>query len=176
MTYRGRLIFPFQAELHQLDTYQTAQDPDGAGPLESGYDEDFRETINIPTAGKQVGPDARVEKDPILVLCQVEPATSEDLQQLFSGAMLDTQIVLIFHFEELEKRGLVGADGNPLIQIGDRLGAIYNTKGEVVQSFPLPPGAYVAERRPIGWGLNLGAPQRNLLAVRFEDREQGVRA
>jgi len=174
MTYRGRLIFPFVAELHQLDTYATAQDPDGAGPLESGYDVDFRETVNVPVEGQQVGDDARVEKAPIQLLCQVEPTESETLNQLFSGAVLSTTTVLIFHFTELEKRGLVDSDGNPLIQIGDRLGALYNTRGQVVQSFPNPPGVYVTERRPIGFGLHSEAPQRNLLAVRFDDREQGV--
>ena len=42
---RGRLINPFAAELAQLDTAATAADPDGPGPLTSGYDADFQETV-----------------------------------------------------------------------------------------------------------------------------------
>ena len=40
---RGRLIFPFVAELHRLDTAAMATvDPDGAGGLTGGYDPDFK--------------------------------------------------------------------------------------------------------------------------------------
>ncbi len=176
MTYRGRLIFRFQAELFQLDTQATDADPDGAGPLESGYDIDFRETVNVPVAGKQVGDDARAEKTAIRLLCQIEPITNESLQQLFAGNVPNAQVILIFHFSELEKRGFVDTTtGNALIQVGDRLAALYNSKGVVVQSFDKVP-VFVTERRPVGFGLSSFNPQRNLLAVAFNDRDRGVRA
>ena len=48
---RGRLINPFLAELAQLDMAATAADPDGAGPLTSGYDSDFKETAMVAGSG-----------------------------------------------------------------------------------------------------------------------------
>jgi hypothetical protein len=78
---RGRLINPFLAELARLDTAATAADPDGAGPLTSGYDPDFKETVVLPAAGS-----ARREQPPIRLQCQVEIGTFEALQQLASGA------------------------------------------------------------------------------------------
>lgn len=171
MTYRGRLIFPFTADLRQIDTGAMAEDPDGPGPLTSGYDPDFREPIVIPEAGKQIGASARVEKDPLLLPCQVEPVNADALRQLFAGNVPNTSVILIFHFEDLESGGLVDPDGNAMIRIGDRLDGLYDQGGTKVQGFAYPPGVFVTEARPIGIGIGL---HRNLLAVAFEDREQGV--
>ena len=173
MGYRGRLIFPFTADLRQLDTVATEDDPDGAGPLTSGYDSDFREPITIPETGKQIGDSARVEKDALLLPCQVEPVTIESLQELFAGNVPDSSMILVFHFEDLESGGLVDNNGNPKVQISDRLDALYDSAGTKVQSFPSPPGLYVTEARPIGIGIGL---KRNLLAVAFNDREQAALA
>ncbi len=173
MTNRGRLIFPFTADLRQLDTAATAGDPDGAGPLESGYDEDFREPVYVPEAGKQIGTSARVEKDALLLSCQVEPVNDDALRQLFAGNVPNTSVILIFHFEDLESGGLIDPNGNAMIRIGDRLDALYDKTDAKVQSFPFPPGVYVTEARPIGIGIGL---RRNLLAVALEDREQAVEA
>lgn len=176
MAYRGRLIFPFLAELHQLDTEATAQDPDGAGPLTSGYDPDFREPIRIPQPGQQLGISARVEKAPIRLECQVEPGTFEAIQQLFSGNVPQGLMQLVFHYAELESRGLVdSASGDAMIRTGDRLGAIYDIKNNLVQEIRNPPGLYITEAKPIGFGLNSAHPHRNLLLVTLEDREQGAR-
>jgi hypothetical protein len=41
----------------------------------------------------------------------------------------------------------------------------------LVQSVRTPPGLYVTEARPSGFGLNMTRPQRNLLMVTFEDRQ-----
>jgi hypothetical protein len=48
---RGRLVNAFLAEITRLDTVATAADPDGAGPLASGYDPDFKETVVLGDAG-----------------------------------------------------------------------------------------------------------------------------
>ena len=171
MTYRGRLIFPFTADLRQLDTAATAEDPDGAGPLESGYDVDFREPVYVPEAGKQIGISARVEKDALLLPCQVEPVNAESLQQLFAGNVPDTSVILILHFEDLESGGLIDPNGNAMIRVGDRLDALYDATSAKVQSFPDPPGVFVTEARPIGIGIGL---RRNLLAVALSDRKQAA--
>lgn len=176
MTYRGRLIFPFNAQIYRLDIAATSQDPDGAGPLESGYDVDFRETVIVPETGKQLGTDARQEMAPIMIECQVEPDTIGAMQQLFSGNVPTSDIALVFHFAQLESMSLVDAEGDALLKVGDRLGGIYSLAGEKVMGVPTPPGLYMTEVRPIGFGLNFSSPQRNLLLVKFDDREQGVRS
>ena len=55
---RGRLIFPFVAELHRLDTHAMATtDPDPDGPHTSGYDPDFKEPVRIDEDDDGVVPD-----------------------------------------------------------------------------------------------------------------------
>ena len=177
MSFRGGLIFKFKAELAQLDTSATARDPDAAGPLTSGYDPDFREPLNIPVDDDvQVGDPVRAEKTLIRLDCQVESNTFEALSQMFSGNAPKTNTGLVFHFRDLEELGLVDpATGDALIRPGDRLNAIYRLDGSLVQMIRNPPGLYIIEARPIGFGLDLTAPTRNLLLCQLGDREQGVR-
>lgn len=169
---RGRLIFPFFAEIAQLDTVETAADPDGAGPLTSGYDDDFRTVIHVPQAGGG-GASARKEKPVILVPCQIEPIDFDKLQQFASGNIPERDVTLVFHFSDLEELGLVGSDGNALIRFGDRLSAIRQCpSAELVQEVTNPPGLFAVGIRPSGFGLSGG--ERNLLIVGFNDREQGL--
>ena len=67
------------------------------------------------------------------------------------------------------------ASGDALIRPGDRLAAIRDLCGDLVQEVRTPPGLFVTESRPIGFGLNMARPRRNLLLVTFEDRRQGAR-
>jgi len=168
---RGRLINPFLAELAQLDTEQTAADPDGAGPLTSGYDPDFKETVIVPLGTG--GADARKEKPPIRVPCQVEVGAFEALQQLTAGNSPNSRLTLVFHFQDLERLGLVDEpSGDALIRVNDRLVAIRSMTGALVQAIRTPPGLYATEVQPQSFGLALA---RNLLVVTFEERELGVR-
>lgn len=171
---RGRLIFPFLAEIKQLDTTATDAAP-GPGPdPPSGYDTDFRETVKVAQPGEQVGADARKEKDAIRVKCQVAPESHDALQQFQSGAVPSSEINLTFHYRDLERAGLVdSATGEALLRANDRLVAIRDLRGELVQAIRTPPGLYALEIRPVSYGLGR---KRNLLMVRFEDREQGTRA
>ena len=169
---RGRLINPFLAELVRLDTVATAADPDGPGPLASGYDPDFKETVMVPAAGER-GVDARKEMAAIRAPCQVEVGIFEALQQLASGNSPDSKVTLVFHFRDLERMGLVDvASGDALIRVNDRLVAIHALAGGLVQSVRTPPGLYATEVQPQSFGLGLC---RNLLLVTFEERELGVR-
>jgi len=168
---RGRLINPFLAELARLDTVATAADPDGPGPLTSGYDPDFKETVVIPTPVG--GQDARREQPPIRLRCQVEVGTIEALQQLASGASPNSKVTLVFHFSDLEQIGLVDPDtGDALLRVNDRLVAIRDLAGNLVQAVRTPPGLYATEVQPQSFGLGLC---RNLLLVTFDEREVGVR-
>lgn len=168
---RGRLINPFLAEIARLDTAAIAADPDGAGPLASGYDPDFKETIVLEDGGARRG--ARREMPAILVPCQVEVGTFEALQQLAAGNSPNSQIVLVFHFRDLQRMGLVEpASGDALLRVNDRLIAIRDLRGNLVQAVRDRPGLYATEVQPQSFGLGRS---RNLLLVTFQERELGVR-
>ncbi len=160
---RGRLIFPMLAELSRLDTRATAEgNPDGTG----GYDPDFKEPVLIDNDDDGIGERVRREHSPVRIPCQVEPEVFEALQMLASGNAPRTRMELVFHFTDLERLGLVGQ-----IHPGDRLGAIYDFGGELVQAIRTSPGLFATEVRPGGFGLGR---KRNLLFVCFEDRSTGL--
>lgn len=169
---RGHLIFEFFAELYRLDTLAMATvDPDGAGPLTGGYDPDFKEPVLVDEDGDGVAEPLRLEHPPIRVPCQVEPDALEDLRMTTSGNTPRSSLKLVCHFRDLERLGLVdAASGSALIRPGDRLGALYTRDGVHVETVRNPPGLYVTEARPSGYGLHRRRPRRNLLLVSLEDR------
>jgi hypothetical protein len=161
-------MMPFAAELARLDTAGMA-----AGPP-PGYDPDFDEPILVDTDGDGVGVPLRRELPPIRVRCQVEPQLLEDQVQTAGGNVPRSRMGLVFHYRELERRGLVDeTSGEALIRPGDRLVAIYDVRGQLVQAMRTP--LYVTEARPIGFGLSSRRPLRNLLLCVLEDRPQGSR-
>ncbi len=168
---RGRLINPFLAELARLDTVATAEDPDGAGPLASGYDRDFKETVIVPDTGWR-GRDGRREKPLIQLPCQVEVSSFGELQELMTGMSPRSHLVLVFHFQDLERMNLVDpGTGDALLRVDDRLVSIrdYHT-GELVQAVRTPPGLYITEVQPQSFGIGL---RRNLLFAIFNERALG---
>jgi hypothetical protein len=169
---RGRLIFPFLAEFHRLDTLTTAiADPDGAGPLEGGYDPDFKEPVLVDHDDDGIGERVRREHPPVRVPCQVETEAFEQLALFASGHSPNSAVRLVLHFSDLERMGLVdAATGDALIRVGDRLGAILDMAGALVQRIRTPPGLYVSEGRPSGFGLYVPRPRRNLLVVSLHER------
>jgi len=168
---RGRLINPFAAELAQLDTAATAADPDGPGPLTSGYDADFQETVLLPSPSGR-GRDARREKPPIRIPCQVEVQAFGALTELPTGNSPRSHLVLVFHFGDLEQLGLVDpTTGDALLRPGDHLVAIRDlSTGELVQAIRTPPGLYLTEAQPQSFGLG---GRRNLLLATFGERALG---
>lgn len=175
--HRGRLIFVFLAEIHRLDTTSIAtEDPDGEGPHTGGYDPDFKEPVLVDLDDDGVSEKIRREYPPIKIPCQVEPNTFEALSMQASGNVPDSEIVLVFHFRDLERLDLVDVEtGDALLRPGDRLGAIYDKRGNLIQKIRNPPGLYVSEARPIGFGLGMSRPRRNLLLATFNDRRQAPR-
>jgi len=160
---RGRLIQEFIARVARLDT--TATDSGGY------YDEDFREIIDIDTDGDGIGELQRQEHAPVDIPCQVAENTWEALNARDQGNAPNSDLVLYLHFEDLERMGLVSSDGNSLISVGDRLVSIKSAWDDsVVHEIRTPPGLYVKEARPRGWGINLAQPTRNLLRVTFGER------
>ena len=167
---RGRLIFPFLAEIHRLDTRAMAEGVPALG-LGPAYDDDFKEPVLVDGDGDGVGEPFRRELPPVRVPCQVEPEAFESLRMTSSGNAPRSRLELVFHFRDLERLGLVdAASGEALVRPSDRLGALYDLEGDHVQTVRTPPGLYVTEARPIGFGLARRRPRRNLLLVAFADR------
>jgi hypothetical protein len=74
-------------------------------------------------------------------------------------------------FRSLERLGLVDRQtGEALVRPGDRLSGLFDTEGGLVWAVRTPPGLYVTEARPAGFGLFRRRPRRNLLIVSFSDR------
>jgi len=166
---RGRLIYAFLAELHRLDTDAMAQDPDGAGPATAGFDPDFREPVLLDADGDGVAEPWRREHPPVRLPCQVEPGASDELRMATTGNAPRASLALVFHFADLERLGLVDpSTGEALVRPGDRLSALLARDGSLAQSFRSP--LYAIEVRPLGFGLSLGRPYRNLLLVSFQSR------
>lgn len=168
----GRLIFSFVAELARLDTLGTATaDPDGPASTTSGYDPDFKESVLVDENDDGVGERRRRELPPVRLPCQVEPYAFDAMRMLAAGNAPRSRIELVFHFSDLEREGLVDATtGDALVRPGDRLAALFDRAGALVQAIPSSPGLYATEARPIGFGLDLVRPRRNLLLVSFADR------
>jgi hypothetical protein len=171
-------MFPFTAVLCQLDTAGIAEDPDGSGPLETGYDVDFREPVLVldPTVSDPAG-DLKgtvLRKETLLeIQCQVETEAFEAQRQVLGGTSPDSSFRLVIHFKELEERGLIDERGQAKIRPNDRLDLIRDRYGNIVHQFANPPGMFVVEALPGGYGLGR---RRNLLIVTFEERERGVQS
>jgi hypothetical protein len=174
---RGRLIFPFLVELAPLDTLATeTTDPDGAGPLVSGYDETFRVPVKVAAGtSDQSGTTARVEGALVQVPAQIEPDQFEALAMMLSGESPSTNSFrVVMHYADLEVADLVEADGTPKVRKRDRLTRILNMDGDLVETIPDSPGLFVVRVMSRGWGLGGRAPTRNLLFVDFEERAVSV--
>lgn len=168
MSYRGKLIFPFLCEIAPLDIVASAADPDGAGPLTTGYDPDFRERVVLPTSDR-IGNDRRVEGALFQIPGQFGSTDQfKRLQMAATGNLDNTGFTILFHFMDLETLGLVEpTTGTALIKVGDRLNAIYSMGGELVQV--VTSTTFITEAQPI-FGLER---TRNLLCCTFKSRDAG---
>lgn len=169
MAYRGRLIFPVLVEVFRLDRAAMAADPDGGGPLTSGWDPDYKEPI-LETNANRTGAPRRVEMAAVRIPAQVETETYDRVRITQTGDVKAGRMVFVIHFEELERLSLVSpTTGICLLVRGDRVGGTYTPAGALIQTFPDPPGLYVIEPQVI-FGLG---QQRNLLALVCGSRDQG---
>ena len=169
---RGRLIQVFMAEVHRLDRALMMVAPPESGV---GFDPDFHEPVLADRDDDGIGERRRLEHPAVRIPCQVEPKTLDELQMHTAGNSPRSKLEIVMHFRDLERLGLVEpSTGVARIAPGDRLGALHTRTGEFVQRFVDPPGLFVTEARPIGWGIHAARPRRNLLLVTFEDRQQAV--
>ena len=162
---RGRLIFPFFADIARVD----------AGAVQAAIDTDFKEPRLVDSDDDGVPDGERPELPTVSIPCQVEAKSLDELSMMAAGNSPKSDITLVFHFRDLEQMGLVdSATGTPSITPGDRLDAIRQRDGRLVQSVATPPGLYVTEALPRGFGLGR-VPKRNLLVTRFESRPVATR-
>lgn len=156
---RGRLLFRFLAEVAQVDTAAT----EAAG----GYSPVFKEPRVSYTGNTRAV--ARVERK-IRIPCQVETTKTDDLRETPTGNAPQTMFRVVLHFRDLEKGGLVDALGRAKFRVNDRIAGIYRLNGEVQHIYEDPPGAYVTQVEPVGFGFG---GHRNLVVLWCEDRSRG---
>lgn len=169
--YGGRLLRPQTAVWGVVDTEATAEDPNGVGVEPStGYDDLFGEPVVYETGGTRVV--NRVETE-VRCSVQVEPEEYDSATPLQNGLGLDRRISLIAFKPELRKLGLLRADGQPTLKIGDRLIAIrHKHTDEVILAPEDPPGMYITEIRPLSFGL--ASQTQNLVQIICTHRRQGA--
>jgi hypothetical protein len=164
MGYRGKLIFPFVARLRRIDQASIAAD--------ENYDDAFREARQVADPDRQEGVDARVEHAPIDLECQIEDVAWDQLRMMRTGNATRAEVLLVFHYAQLELLGLVDQDTGTALapRVGDRLESIHHRLDlALVQAVPTPPGLYCVEAQPRSHGLS--GLRRNLLVCTFRERE-----
>lgn len=156
---RGRLIFPFYAEIAQLDTVAI----DAAGD----YDPVYRTVRKVDTDGDGIGETQVKYKATYLIPVQIEDRKYGDLDMTKFGNVPEHDMVLVMHFKDLERLAMIASDGSPNVRPGDKLVAIKNKHGATVRT--IDPPLYVIEARD---SYDLSTTNRNLLIVFLRERKE----
>ncbi len=160
---RGRLLFPVNVQVAQLDTKATR---DGGF-----YDDTARETTLAPTADG-LGSDQKQEKAPVTLKCQLESRDFfERLNEFFQGNAPETVLRLTFHMRDLELAGLLDDEATygvrAGLKVGDRILGFTDRYGQPMFKFPDAPGLYIREVNPTGF-----MDTQNLVVVTVGDRRR----
>jgi hypothetical protein len=154
---RGRLINKFVAVIRRLDTAATAAVVGG------GYDKEF-DAVRVVNDGTQLGASSRREMPELRLPVQLDRDTWGRNTPGRGGRQVVADIVLVFHWPDLENAGLIGADGEPALKIGDRVEKIETLMGAVESTFKNPPGMFFTGFDRAGHGqAPFGTPRTNLL-------------
>jgi len=154
---RGRLINKFVAVIYRLDTVASAAVVGG------GYDDEFDELI--PTDdGTQTGASSRREMAALRLPVQLDRKTWGGYDARRGGKEIEADIILTFHWPDLENGGLIDAGGEPVLKAGDRIDKIETVAGVVESTFDNPPGMFIRDLERAGHGqAPFGTPRTNLL-------------
>lgn len=160
---RGRLIFPVNVEIAQLDTKATR---DGGY-----YDDVARETKLAPSADG-LGTDQKQERTTVTLKCQLESKDFfERLNMFFQGNAPETILRLTFHMTDLERAGLLDDEATygvrAGLKVGDRILGFTDRYGQQMFKFPDAPGLYIREVNPTGF-----LETQNLVVVTIGDRRR----
>ncbi|MEN6368461.1 MAG: hypothetical protein ABFD77_02045 [Thermotogota bacterium] len=154
---RGRLINKFIAVIRRLDTAATAAVVGG------GFDKEF-DAVRPLSDGTQFGADSRREMAELRLPVQLDRNTWGRNQPGRGGRQILADIVLTFHWPDLENAGLIGTDGEPVLKIGDRIDKIETVAGATEATFKNPPGMFFTGFERAGHGQSpFGTPRTNLL-------------
>jgi len=154
---RGRLINKFVAVIRRLDTAATAAVVGG------GYDPDF-DAVRPVVDGTQLGASSRREMAELRLPVQLDRNTWGANRPGRGGRQIVADIILVFHWPDLENGGLIGTDGEPLLKVGDRIDKIETLAGATEATFKNPPGMFITEFERAGHGqAPFGTPRTNLL-------------
>jgi hypothetical protein len=164
---KGRLIQKFKARLGRLDTVTQAAAGD--------FDTVLREPVKRDATGDGHGALVRTERTADVVPCQVGNNRWENRAQTDLGNDPDGDVVLYFFAKDLEEASLFdAATGRPLIQVGTRLLALLDCRDETTV-LDYGAGLFCEESSPVGWGLSMARPRRNLVRAVFRRRKRGSR-
>jgi hypothetical protein len=169
----GLVLEKSLAVIHRLnpDTTDDVRPYTGAS---SGYSAVFREPIvyDDTVRGRRTRKEARSEYPAIQVPCQVEPLRSEQLRQFKPGDAPDSKYVLVFHYMDLSRMGLVDVTTNEVaLGVNDRLSAIKSFRKPNKTTVHLEsPGLYLFELRPGSFGF--GPEGRDLLIAFLSERQR----
>lgn len=157
------------AVVHRLNISATRlHNPDGEDVY--GYDETLKETITYDRA-VEGAVDSRRESSEVRIPCQIETWRYEELRQVGLGDAPVTNMVFVFHREDLEKLGLLDSEKTILLKKGDRISHLEKygaVSGMVTKRFN-DPGLYIYELRPGSWGFG---PDGYDLEIVFTARRQ----
>lgn len=165
---RGRLIQRFKVDIARLDEAATAAVVGG------GYDEDFKEPVPVDD-GTQLGADSRRYHDVVTLTCQLDRDERwGDQRSTRGGNNVQADLVLVLHRGELERMGLIDANGAHVFRKGDKIIQLRTLKGAVQRNFDDPPGMFVESWDLAGHGLEaFGTPQQNLIYMYCKYDEKG---
>lgn len=162
---RGRLHHKFFAEIGMFSAIDTKKDPDGAGPLQSGFDDDFNE-IMVFTAPDGARTNAREDEPSVFIPCIIETDSWEALQQYQAGNQPNTNIIITSHRKELERLELLNVErGEPLVRVNDRMLSIRDDCKRIIYKPRAP--FYITQVRP---AFGIGRTP-DLFNFTLEDRE-----
>lgn len=162
---RGRLLFPVNVQIAQLDTKATR---DGGH-----YDDIARETI-LEASADGLGTETKQERATITLKCQLESKDFfERLNEFFQGNAPETVLRLTFHMTDLERAGLLDEEATygarAGLKVGDRILGFTDKYGQQMFKIPDPPGLYIREANPTGF-----MDTQNLVVVTVGDRRRAA--
>ena len=113
--------------------------------------------------GTQTGSARRRELAGVTLKCQLDREDWGKRTLTAGGESDKADIVIVLKKDHLTVAGLMGTNGLPTLHVGDRIDKILQLDNVVAMDFPHPPGMWINEVEPAGYGLAFfGVPEINL--------------
>ncbi len=157
------LIFPKLVDIQRLNT--------DAQVVERTVNTSLRDLLAANANDGTDRDDGRRYSDTLTMRAQIETGQNNALSVSPFGSTPSSDMRLVFLLSDLACMNLVSPVGRPLLKPRDRLVAIRDEMGNVIQSFPDPPGMFFLEVVPSGYGFGSGAA--NLVVVSLEANPAG---